>query len=69
VSFPLAEGEGFIAAIRQLCYHTLRLRDADEAHTSEAAIRKWLGPKTAAHVIHHYLLGHGHYGWSLDLPH
>jgi cyclohexanecarboxyl-CoA dehydrogenase len=69
VSFPLAEGEGLIAAIRQLCYHTLRLRDADEAHTSEAAMCKWLGPKTAVDVIHQCLLTHGHYGWSLDMPH
>jgi len=30
---------------------------------------KWLGPKTAVDVIHQYLLTHGHYGWSLDLPH
>ena len=58
-----------IAAIRQLCYHTLRLRDADEGHTSEAAMCKWLGPKTAVDVIHQCLLTHGHYGWSLDLPH
>jgi cyclohexanecarboxyl-CoA dehydrogenase len=69
VTFPLAEGEGLIAAIRQLSYHTLRLRDADEAHTSEAAMCKWLGPKTAVDVIHQCLLTHGHYGWSLDLPH
>ena len=69
VSFPLAEGEGMIAAIRQLCYHTLRLRDADEAHTAEAAMCKWLGPKTAVDVIHQCLLTHGHYGWSLDLQH
>ncbi len=69
VSFPLAEGEGMIAAVRQLCYHTLRLRDADAAHTAEAAMCKWLGPKTAVDVIHQCLLTHGHYGWSLDLPH
>ena len=69
VSFPLAEGEGMIAAVRQLCYHTLRLRDAGEAHTAEAAMCKWLGPKTAVDVIHQCLLTHGHYGWSLDLPH
>ena len=30
---------------------------------------KWLGPKTAVDVIHQCLLTHGHYGWSLDLPH
>ncbi len=69
VSFPLAEGEGMIAAIRQLCYHTLRLRDAGEPHTAEAAMCKWLGPKTAVDVIHQCLLTHGHYGWSMDLPH
>ncbi|MCX8133716.1 MAG: acyl-CoA dehydrogenase family protein [Roseococcus sp.] len=69
VSFPLAEGEGMIAAVRQLCYHTLRLRDAGRPHTAEAAMCKWLGPKTAVEVIHQCLLTHGHYGWSLDLPH
>ncbi len=30
---------------------------------------KWLAPKTAVDVIHQCLLTHGHYGWSLDLPH
>jgi cyclohexanecarboxyl-CoA dehydrogenase len=69
VSFPLAEGEGMIAAVRQLCYHTLRLRDAGDPHTAEAAMCKWLGPKTAVDVIHQCLLTHGHYGWSMDLPH
>jgi len=69
VSFPLAEGEGMIAAVRQLCYHTLSLRDAGEAHTADAAMCKWLGPKTAVDVIHQCLLTHGHYGWSMDLPH
>ena len=69
VSFPLAEGEGMIAAVRQLCYHTLALRDAGQPHTAEAAMCKWLGPKTAVDVIHQCLLAHGHYGWSLDLPH
>nr|WP_277613562.1 cyclohexanecarboxyl-CoA dehydrogenase [Neoroseomonas marina] len=69
VTFPLAEGEGLVAAIRQLCYHTLRLRDEGAPHTAEAAMCKWLGPKTAVDVIHQCLLTHGHYGWSLDLPH
>ena len=32
VSFPLAEGESQIAAIRQLCLHTLALRDAGQPH-------------------------------------
>ncbi|QQS14325.1 MAG: acyl-CoA dehydrogenase family protein [Rhodospirillales bacterium] len=69
VTFPLAEGETMIEAARQLCYHALRLRDAAQPHTAEAAMCKWLGPKTAVDVIHQCLLTHGHYGWSMDLPH
>ena len=69
VTFPLAEAETAIAAARQLCYHTLRLKDAGLPHTAEAAMVKWLAPKTAVDAIHQCLLTHGHYGWSLDLPH
>jgi cyclohexanecarboxyl-CoA dehydrogenase len=69
VTFPLAEAETMVAALRQLAYHTLRLKDANAPHTSEAAMCKWLGPKTAVDVTHQCLLTHGHYGWSLDLPH
>jgi cyclohexanecarboxyl-CoA dehydrogenase len=69
VTFPLSEGETLIAAARQLCYHTLALKDAGRPHTAEAAMCKWLAPKTAVDVIHQCLLTHGHYGWSLDLPH
>jgi cyclohexanecarboxyl-CoA dehydrogenase len=58
-----------VAAARQLCYHTLALKDAGRPHTAEAAMCKWLAPKTAVEVIHQCLLTHGHYGWSLDLPH
>lgn len=69
VTFPLAEGETMIEATRRLCQHTLTLRDAGQPHTAEAAMCKWLAPKTAVDVIHQCLLTHGHYGWSLDLPH
>jgi cyclohexanecarboxyl-CoA dehydrogenase len=69
VSFPLAEGESQIAAIRQLCYHTLALRDAGKPHVAEAAMCKWMGPRHAFDVIHQCLLTFGHYGWSKDLPH
>jgi cyclohexanecarboxyl-CoA dehydrogenase len=69
VTFPLAEGETMIAALRQLALYTLRLKDNGRPHTSEAAMCKWLGPKTAVDVTHQCLLTHGHYGWSLDLPH
>lgn len=69
VSFPLAEGETAVAAARELCHHALRLKDAGLPHTSEAAMCKWLGPKTAYDVIHQCLLTFGHYGYSIDLPH
>ena len=69
VSFPLAEGESQIAAVRQLCYHALALRDAGLPHTKEAAMCKWMGPRSAFDVIHQCLLTFGHYGWSKDLPH
>lgn len=69
VTFPLVDGETQIAAIRQLCYHTLALRDAKQPHTAEAAMCKWVGPRTAFDVIHQCLLTFGHYGWSKDLPH
>ena len=69
VTFPLVEGESQIAAIRQLCYHAIALRDAGQPHTAEAAMVKWMGPKTAFDVIHQCLLTFGHYGWSMDLPH
>ena len=69
VSFPLAEGDSHVAAVRQLSYHALSLRDAGAPHTTEAAMVKWMGPKTAFEVIHQCLLTFGHYGWSKDLPH
>lgn len=69
VSFPLVEGETLVAAARQLSYHALALRDAGQAHTAEAAMVKWMAPKTAFDVIHQCALTLGHYGWSMDLPH
>jgi cyclohexanecarboxyl-CoA dehydrogenase len=54
---------------RALCDPTLRLKDAGQRHTAEAAMCKWLAPKTAVDVIHQCLITRGHYGWSLDLPH
>lgn len=69
VSFPLVEGETLIAAARQLSYHTLALRDEGRPHTVEAAMVKWMAPKTAFDVIHQCALTLGHYGWSMDVPH
>lgn len=69
VTFPLAEFEAQLEATRHLCYHTLALRDAGRPHTVEAAMAKWLGPKTAYEAIRQCLLTHGHAGYSMDLPH
>jgi len=69
VTFPLAEGESRITAIRQLSFHALALRDAGRPHTSEAAMVKWMGPQAAFDVIHQCLLTFGHYGWTRDTPH
>lgn len=69
VTFPLVEGETQIAALRELCYHALALRDAGQAHTAQAAMCKWAAPRAAFDVIHQCLLTFGHYGWSKDLPH
>ena len=69
VSFPLAEAETMLNAARLICYQTLDLRDRGLPHTTEAAMAKWLAPKTAVEVIHQCLLTHGHYGYTMDLPH
>ena len=69
VTFPLSEGESHIAAIRQLCLHTLALRDAGQPHVAEAAMCKWMGPRYAFDVIHQCILTLGHYGWTKDTPH
>ncbi len=69
VTFPVVEFETQIAACRQLCYHSLALRDAGLPHTAEAAMVKWMGPKTAFDAIHQCILSFGHYGWSMDLAH
>lgn len=69
VTFPLAEAETMLNAARLVCYQTLDLRDHSLPHTSEAAMAKWLAPKTAVDVIHQCLLTHGHSGYTMDLPH
>lgn len=69
VSFPLAEAETQLTMMRQLCRHTLSLRDTGERHTAEAAMCKWYVPKVACEIIHQCLLTHGHYGYTTDLPH
>lgn len=69
VTFPLAEAETMLNAARLICYQTLDLRDRALPHTTEAAMAKWFAPKTAVEVIHQCLLTHGHYGYTMDLPH
>jgi cyclohexanecarboxyl-CoA dehydrogenase len=69
VTFPLVEHESQLAAIRQLSYHAIELRDAGQAHTAEAAMVKWMGPKVAFDTIHQCLLTFGHYGWTMESPH
>jgi cyclohexanecarboxyl-CoA dehydrogenase len=68
-TFPLAEHESKIAAVRALCYNTLMMRDKGMPHTKEAAMVKWMGPKWCTDIIQNCLLLHGHYGYTMDLPH
>ena len=68
VSFPLAEGETLLEAMRLLCYKTLWLKDRDEPHTAEAAMCKWWAPKTAFDIIHNCILLHGHGGYGKETP-
>jgi cyclohexanecarboxyl-CoA dehydrogenase len=69
VSFPIAEAAVELRAARLLCYEALWLRDRGEPHGWVSAGSKWLAPELAARVIHQCILLHGHYGYSLDLPH
>ena len=69
VSFPLAEAETFLTMARHLCHLTLDLRDRGLPHTAEAAMAKWYAPRTSVEVIHQCLLTHGHYGYTMSLPH
>jgi len=69
VSFPLVEAEGLLLSTRQLCYHALTLAHQRRMYTVESALAKMMGPKQAFDAIHACLLLHGHYGYSMDLPH
>lgn len=68
VSFPIAEHYTAVEQAKLLCYKGLWLRDQGLPHTKEAAMAKYIGPKTAVAVIHDCLLLHGHYGYTQDLP-
>ena len=68
-TFPLAENDSKLAAVRALCYQGLALRDQGLPHTKEAAMVKWMGPKWGTDIIQDCLVLHGHYGWGNELPH
>ena len=69
MTFPLAEAETQLTMLKLLAYHTLALRDAGKPHTAEAAMCKWYGPKIGVEIIHQCLLTHGHYGYTMNMPH
>lgn len=68
VSFDIAESHAHLELVRLYSYHTLWLRQTGRPHTKQAAICKWLGPHTAAEVIHRCLILNGHYGYTQELP-
>lgn len=69
VSFPIAEHYTKLQMVRWHCYRALWLRDRSLPHTMEAAMAKWMGPKTAVEAIHQCILLNGHAGYTKDLPH
>jgi len=68
-TFPLAEHESMLAAVRALSHQTLMMRDKGMQHTSEAAMVKWMSPKWATDIIQNCLVLNGHYGYTTELPH
>ena len=68
LTFPLAELDAQVRAVRLLCYQTLWAKTNHQPHTAEAAIVKWWAPKLAFEVVQRCLLIHGHAGYSTELP-
>ncbi|WP_162621777.1 acyl-CoA dehydrogenase family protein [Microbacterium suaedae] len=68
VSFVVAEELARLEAVRWLAYRALALRDAGLPHTKEAAMVKWLGPRTAFDAVREAVILHGHRGYSDLLP-
>lgn len=68
VAFQVAEYLTLLESARLLAYKCLWLKDHGHRHTQEAAMAKWLGPKTAAEAIHACMILHGHYGYSMESP-
>ena len=67
VSHTLADFDTQVEAARLLCLQTLWLKDRGAAHSAEAAMCKWWGPKLAYDTIHQCLLMHGHGGYDHGL--
>jgi cyclohexanecarboxyl-CoA dehydrogenase len=68
VAFQVAEYLTLLESARLIAYKCLWLKDHGLPHTKEAAMAKWLGPKTSAEAIHACIILHGHYGYSMDSP-
>ncbi len=68
VAFQIAEHLALLHATRLLSYEVLARADAGLAHTKEAAMCKWLGPKQSVEAIHACLLLHGWPGYDNSLP-
>ncbi|MCH9802536.1 acyl-CoA dehydrogenase family protein [bacterium] len=68
ISFQLAEHLAHVHSARLLAYETLRLADAGQRHVTEAAMTKWLGPKSSVDAIHACIILHGWTGFGEDLP-
>lgn len=68
VSFQIAEYLTMVEAGRLLAYQCLAHRDQGEAHTKDAAMAKWLGPKVAVEAIHACIILHGWMGYDQSLP-
>ena len=68
VAFQVAEHLTLVEAAKLLAYRCLDRRDRGLAHTKEAAMAKWLGPKASADAIHACILLHGWIGYGKDLP-
>lgn len=68
VSFPIAEHNTYLEAIRTLAYHALGLRMSGQRHTAQAAMLKWWAPQVAFAAINDAVVLHGHIGWSEEMP-
>ncbi len=69
VSFGIAEDITHLEFARLQCYRVLWMREEGVPCQDLGAMVKWYAPKKAADAVHRCLRLHGHYGYSMDLPH